>query len=36
MRLQKEGKTLPEIVAGIKAFRCKTDVLVVVDTLGVS
>lgn len=33
MRLQKEGKTLPEIVAGIKAFRCKTDVLVVVDTL---
>lgn len=33
MRLQQEGKTLAEIASGVKEFRCKTDVLVVVDTL---
>lgn len=33
IRLQKEGKTLEEIVAGAKDARCHTDVLVVVDTL---
>lgn len=33
LRLQKAGKTLDEIVAGMKELRCKTDVLVVVDTL---
>ncbi len=33
MKLQKEGKTLEEIVEGAKACRCHTEVLVVVDTL---
>ncbi len=33
IRLQEAGKSLEEIVAGMKEFRCKTDVLVVVDTL---
>lgn len=33
IRLQKEGKTLEEIVEGAKLCRSKTDVLVVVDTL---
>ncbi len=33
IRLQKEGKSLEEIVAGAKDARCHTDVLVVVDTL---
>ncbi len=33
MRLQKEGKSLEEIVDGAKKIRSMTDVLVVVDTL---
>lgn len=33
IQLQKEGKSLSEIVAGAKRRRCYTDVLVVVDTL---
>lgn len=33
IRLQKEGKTLEEIVEGAKVRRCHTDVTVVVDTL---
>lgn len=33
IRLQKEGKTLEEIVEGAKLRRCYTDVTVVVDTL---
>lgn len=33
MRLQNEGKSLEEIVRGIKEYRCMSDLLVVVDTL---
>jgi len=33
IRLQKEGKSIEEIVQGAKDFRSKYDVLVVVDTL---
>ena len=33
MRLQKEGKSLEEIIQGAKDFRSKLDVLVIVDSL---